>query len=83
MKTYSNIDESHCILPKVPTFCDLSNWLNVKAKKTKMHNVKLQHKWRHNKQRLRDFSRYKSCVVKGAMITVLPDLVLGTFFFFN
>jgi hypothetical protein len=30
--------------------------------------------------RLRDFSRYKSCVVKGAMITVLPDLVLGTFF---
>jgi hypothetical protein len=29
-----------------------------------MRNVKLQHKWGHNKNtRLRDFSHYKSCVV--------------------
>jgi hypothetical protein len=38
---------------------------DLKAKKTKMRNVKLQHKWGHNKKtRLRDFSQLQSCVVK-------------------
>jgi hypothetical protein len=37
--------------------------------KTKMHhNVKVQHKWGHNKKtRLRDFSGYKSCVIKSSV----------------
>jgi hypothetical protein len=33
-------------------------FFKLKAKKTKMRNVKLQHKWGHNKKtRLRDFSQ--------------------------
>jgi hypothetical protein len=40
----------------------------LKAKKTKMRNIKLQHKWGHNKKtRLRDFSGYKSCVIKSSV----------------
>jgi hypothetical protein len=46
------------------------------CRKTKMLNVKLQHKWGHNKvTRLRKFSRNKSCVVQSS-VKIKRDCVI-------
>jgi hypothetical protein len=42
-------DHKKANVPNLAIASEYSRWCVVKAKKTKMRNVKLQHKWRHNK----------------------------------